>query len=294
MVEKLRLMAVHAHPDDESSKGAATMARYVAEGHEVMVVTCTGGEAGSILNPKLADRADVLENMGEVRRAEMARAAEILGIQHRWLGFVDSGLPEGDPLPPLPEGCFALTPLEESVPPLVKVIREFRPHVIVTYDENGGYPHPDHIRCHEVSVAAWDAAGDPDMYPEAGEPWQPLKLYYSHGFSRAKLLAFHEAMIARGEESPYAEWLAGWDADKPDVIERVTTRVECADYFPVRDEALKAHATQIDPDSRWFAVPLEMQREVWPTEEYELARSLVDSTLPEDDLFAGVREKVTA
>ncbi|MEJ2855425.1 MULTISPECIES: mycothiol conjugate amidase Mca [unclassified Saccharothrix] len=294
MVEKLRLMAVHAHPDDESSKGAATMARYVAEGHEVMVVTCTGGEAGSILNPKLADRADVLENMGEVRRAEMARAAEILGIQHRWLGFVDSGLPEGDPLPPLPEGCFALTPLEESVPPLVAAIREFRPHVIVTYDENGGYPHPDHIRCHEVSVAAWDAAGDPDMYPEAGEPWQPLKLYYSHGFSRAKLLAFHEAMIERGEESPYAEWLAGWDADKPDVIERVTTRVECADYFPVRDEALKAHATQIDPDSRWFAVPLEMQREVWPTEEYELARSLVDSTLPEDDLFAGVREKVTA
>ncbi|MEU7529194.1 mycothiol conjugate amidase Mca [Saccharothrix sp. NPDC042600] len=294
MVEKLRLMAVHAHPDDESSKGAATMARYVAEGHEVMVVTCTGGEAGSILNPKLADRPDVLENMGEVRRAEMARAAEILGVQHRWLGFVDSGLPEGDPLPPLPEGCFALTPLEESVPPLVAVIREFRPHVIVTYDENGGYPHPDHIRCHEVSVAAWDAAGDPDRYPEAGEPWQPLKLYYSHGFSRAKLLAFHEALIEQGQESPYAEWLAGWDADRPDVIERVTTRVECAEYFPVRDEALKAHATQIDPDSRWFAVPLEMQRAVWPTEEYELARSLVDSTLPEDDLFAGVREKVTA
>ncbi|XVV04643.1 mycothiol conjugate amidase Mca [Actinosynnema sp. CA-248983] len=294
MVEKLRLMAVHAHPDDESSKGAATMARYVAEGHEVMVVTCTGGEAGSILNPKLADRPDVLDNMGEIRRAEMARAAEILGIQHRWLGFVDSGLPEGDPLPPLPDGCFALTPLEESVPPLVAVIREFRPHVIVTYDENGGYPHPDHIRCHEVSVAAWDAAGDPDMYPETGEPWQPLKLYYSHGFSRAKLLAFHEALLAEGQESPYAEWLSGWAADQPDVIERVTTRVECADYFPLRDEALKAHATQIDPDSRWFAVPLEMQRTVWPTEEYELARSLVDSTLPEDDLFAGVREKVTA
>ncbi|XVS65231.1 mycothiol conjugate amidase Mca [Actinosynnema sp. CA-299493] len=293
MVEKLRLMAVHAHPDDESSKGAATMARYVAEGHEVMVVTCTGGEAGSILNPAM-DRPDVLENIAEVRRAEMARAAEILGVQHRWLGFVDSGLPEGDPLPPLPEGCFALTPLEESTPPLVQVIREFRPHVIVTYDENGGYPHPDHIRCHEVSIAAFDAAGDPERHPELGEPWQPLKLYYSHGFSRAKLTAFHEALIAEGQESPYAEWLAGWDTDKPDVIERVTTRVECADFFPVRDEALKAHATQIDPESRWFAVPLEMQRSVWPTEEYELARSLVDSTVPEDDLFAGVRERVTA
>ncbi|MBB5807623.1 mycothiol S-conjugate amidase [Saccharothrix ecbatanensis] len=293
MVEKLRLMAVHAHPDDESSKGAATMARYVAEGHEVMVVTCTGGEAGSILNPAM-DRPEVLADMSGVRRAEMARAAEILGVQHRWLGFVDSGLPEGDPLPPLPEGCFALVPLEESTPPLVEVIREFRPHVIVTYDENGGYPHPDHIRCHEVSIAAFDAAGDPERYPDRGEPWQPLKLYYSHGFSRAKLTAFHEALIAEGEESPYAEWLAGWDKDKPDVIERVTTRVECADYFPVRDEALKAHATQIDPESRWFAVPLEMQRSVWPTEEYELARSLVDSTVPEDDLFAGVRERVSA
>jgi mycothiol S-conjugate amidase len=293
MVEKLRLMAVHAHPDDESSKGAATMARYVAEGHEVMVVTCTGGEAGSILNPAM-DRPDVLENMAEVRREEMARAAEILGVQHRWLGFVDSGLPEGDPLPPLPEGCFALVPMEESTPPLVQAIREFRPHVVITYDENGGYPHPDHIRCHEVSVAAFEAAGDPERYPEAGEPWQPLKLYYSHGFSRAKLETFHEALQSRGVESPYAEWLANWDANRPDVMERVTTRVECSEYFHVRDEALKAHATQIDPNSRWFIVPLELQREVWPTEEYELARSLVDSTLPEDDLFAGVREKVKA
>ncbi|ATE52475.1 MULTISPECIES: mycothiol conjugate amidase Mca [Actinosynnema] len=292
MGEKLRLMAVHAHPDDESSKGAATMAKYVAEGHEVMVVTCTGGEAGSILNPAM-DRPEVLANMGEIRRAEMARAAEILGIQHRWLGFVDSGLPEGDPLPPLPEGCFALVPLEESVPPLVEVIREFRPHVIVTYDENGGYPHPDHIRCHEVSIAAFDAAGDPDAHPELGEPWQPLKLYYSHGFSRAKLTAFHEAILAMGEESPYTEWLSGWNKDQPDVMERVTTQVECADYFPQRDAALLAHATQIDPASRWFAVPLELQRELWPTEEYELHRSLVDSTVPEDDLFAGIRERVT-
>ncbi len=133
MAEKLRLMAVHAHPDDESSKGAATMARYVAEGHEVMVVTCTGGEAGSILNPALEGRPEVLANLPEVRRAEMARAAKILGIQHRWLGFVDSGLPEGDPLPPLPEGCFALVPLEESTEALVRVVREFKPHVIVTY-----------------------------------------------------------------------------------------------------------------------------------------------------------------
>jgi mycothiol S-conjugate amidase len=293
MAEKLRLMAVHAHPDDESSKGAATMARYVAEGHDVMVVTCTGGEAGSILNPAM-DRPEVLENMAEIRREEMARAAEILGVQHRWLGFVDSGLPEGDPLPPLPEGCFALVPLEESTKPLVQVMREFRPHVVVTYDENGGYPHPDHIRCHEVSVAAFEASGDPERFPDAGEPWQPLKLYYSHGFSRKKLQTFHDAFLALGQESPYEEWLNGWDPSRPDVMERVTTRIECSDYFEVRDEALKAHATQIDPTSRWFLVPMDMQRELWRTEEYELARSLVDSTVPEDDLFAGVHEKVDA
>ncbi|WP_181777467.1 mycothiol conjugate amidase Mca [Amycolatopsis pittospori] len=288
---RLRLMAVHAHPDDESSKGAATLARYVAEGHEVIVVTCTGGEAGSVLNPAM-DRPDVLANMTEIRREEMARAAKILGVEHTWLGFIDSGLPEGDPLPPLPEGSFAVIPLEESTRALVKVIREFRPHVIVTYDENGGYPHPDHIRTHEISVAAFDAAGDSASYPDAGEPWQPQKLYYVHGFSRARMTIFHEALIARGLESPYEEWLKSWDPEKADIMERVTTRVECGDYFEQRDEALKAHATQIDPNSRWFAVPRDLQREVWPTEEYELVRSLVDSTLPEDDLFAGIKEKV--
>jgi mycothiol S-conjugate amidase len=222
----------------------------------------------------------------------MAKAARILGVQHRWLGFVDSGLPEGDPKPPLPDGCFALVPLEESTEALVRLVRDFRPHVLVTYDETGGYPHPDHIRTHEVSVAAFDAAGDPERFTEAGAPWQPLKLYYSHGFSRGKLMAFHNAMLARGLESPYDEWLKRWDDDGTDVLDRVTTRVECADYFPIRNQALLAHATQIDPNSRWFAVTDEIQREVWPTEEYELARSLVDTTLPEEDLFAGVREKV--
>ncbi|WP_183651195.1 mycothiol conjugate amidase Mca [Prauserella isguenensis] len=284
-------MAVHAHPDDESSKGAATMARYVAEGADVMVVTCTGGEAGDVLNPAM-DRPEVHEHMDEIRREEMATAAKILGVQHRWLGFVDSGLPEGDPLPPLPEGCFARVPLEEPTEALVRVMREFRPHVVITYDENGGYPHPDHIRTHEVSMAAFDAAADPDRFPDAGEPWQASKVYYVHGFSRARITAFHEALLEAGQESPWAEWLERWDPDKPDIMERVTTQVPCSEYFEQRDDALRAHATQIDPTSRWFAVPLETQRRLWPTEEYELARSLVDSTVPEDDLFAGVREKV--
>ena len=287
----LRLMTVHAHPDDESSKGAASSARYVIEGHEVMVVTCTGGEAGSILNPAM-DRPEVLADMHNVRRGEMARAAQILGVQHRWLGFVDSGLPEGDPKPPLPEGCFALVDVEEATAPLVALIREFRPHVVVTYDENGGYPHPDHIKTHVVSMAAFDAAADPDRFPGAGDPWQPLKLYYSHGFSKSRILAFDMALKERGLESPYEEWLANWPDDRADPGVRVTTRVECADYFDVRDRALLAHETQIDPTSRWFLVPLDIQRAIWPTEDYELVRSLVDTPDPEDDLFAGVDERV--
>ena len=287
--ERPRLMTVHAHPDDESSKGAATTARYAAEGHDVMVVTCTGGEAGSILNPAM-DRPEVAENLSEVRRGEMARAAEILGVEHHWLGFVDSGLPEGDPKPPLPEGCFALGDLEEQAEALVRVIREFRPHVLVTYDENGGYPHPDHIRTHEVSMVAWDAAGDPERFPEAGTPWQPLKLYYGHGFSRARIVAFHEAMQEAGKESPYGEWLENWRTDRPDPGLRVTTKVPCSDYFGKRDDALRAHATQIDPTSRWFFTPVEMQAKVWPTEDYELVTSLVPTTTPEDDLFAGIEE----
>ncbi len=296
MAEELRLLAVHAHPDDESSKGAATMARYVAEGARVMVATCTGGERGDVLNPALKGDPDLLRDMAEFRRREMARAVAELGVEHTWLGFVDSGLPEGDPLPPLPEGCFALEPLETAAEPLVRLVREFRPHVITTYDENGGYPHPDHIMCHKVSVEAFEAAADPDRYPGAGNPWQPLKLYYDRGFSRGKIMAFHEAMLAEGRESPFAEWLERWDTADAEAEPRpepvVTTRIECADWFPVRDRALLAHATQIDPQGWFFSIPMELQRRVWPTEEFQLVRSLVESPLPEDDLFAGVRERV--
>jgi mycothiol S-conjugate amidase len=289
--ERLRLMAVHAHPDDESSKGAATMCRYVAEGVDVLVVTCTGGERGSVLNPKL-DLPEIRENITEIRKAEMDRAREILGVRQEWLGFVDSGLPEGDPLPPLPEGCFGLVDPISGAEPLVALIREFRPHVVLTYDEEGGYPHPDHIMCHNVSVVAFDAAGDPDRYPGTGEPWQPLKLYYHMSFSKQRLTALHEAMLAAKLESPYGEWLAKWDdaADRRDRGPRITTRVPCGEYFHLRDEALRAHATQVDPDGFWFRVPMEVQQAAWPTEDYELARSLVDTSVPEDDLFAGVRE----
>jgi mycothiol S-conjugate amidase len=287
----LRLMCVHAHPDDESSKGAATMARYASQGVDVLVVTLTDGSRGSVLNPAM-DRPEILADITRVRAAEMDRAREILGVRQVFLGFVDSGLPEGDPPPPLPDGCFAAGDLEEQTRALVEVVRRERPHVMTTYDENGGYPHPDHIRCHEVSMAAFEAAGDPDRFPDAGEPWQPLKLYYNTTFHKARLLALHEAMLERSIESPYGEWLAGWE-DKPEDAGRVTTSVPCAEFFAVRDQALIAHATQVDPNGRWFACPLDLQRQVWPTEDFQLARSLVDTELPEDDLFAGVREKAS-
>ncbi|WP_042376630.1 mycothiol conjugate amidase Mca [Streptacidiphilus melanogenes] len=292
MTEQLRLMAVHAHPDDESSKGAATMAMYVSRGVDVLVATCTGGERGSVLNPKLQGDPWIEENIHEVRAKEMDAAREILGVKQAWLGFVDSGLPEGDPLPPLPEGCFALQPVEEAAGALVRLIREFRPHVITTYDENGGYPHPDHIMTHKITMLAFDKAGDPDAYPEAGEPWQPLKVYYNQGISLERIKALDAAMNARGLESPYKEWIARWEESdrKP---REITTRVPCGDFFEIRDKALIAHATQIDPDGPWFRVPMEIQREVWPTEDYELARSLVDSSIPEADLFEGIAAKIS-
>jgi mycothiol S-conjugate amidase len=292
-------MAVHAHPDDESSKGAATMARYVWEGADVLVCTMTGGERGDILNPAM-ERPEVKANLASIRREEMARAREILGVEQKFMGFVDSGLPEGDPKPPLPDGSFAVTPLEVAAKPLVQAVREFRPHVILTYDENGGYPHPDHVMTHKVAVEAFEAAADPDKYPQVAgaEPWQPLKLYYFVSFHQEKYVALHEEMLRRDIDSPYTKIFEEREERRRKRAEagfrelEITTRINAADYFEIRDQALLAHATQIDPKSSWFACPLDIQRAAWPTEDYHLARSLVDTELPEDDLFAGVRESV--
>ncbi|MCC3272906.1 mycothiol conjugate amidase Mca [Arthrobacter zhangbolii] len=292
---ELRLLAVHAHPDDEASKGAAMMAAYAAAGVDVMVATCTGGEQGSILNPGAADDPAGKRDLAGLRRREMEAARAALGIRHRWLGFADSGLPEGDPLPELPFGCFALQPLERAAAPLVKLVREFRPHVIVSYDENGGYPHPDHIMAHKVAVEAFSAAGDPERYKGTGEAWEPLKLYYDRAFNPERFRALHVALEAAGLQSPYAERLAAWqEADTeghqpPAPLHPTTTQVECGDFFEARDEALRSHRTQVDPEGFFFAVSPQMQREVWPWEDYSLIESRVETVLPETDLFAGIR-----
>ena len=287
----LRLMAVHAHPDDEASKGAATTARYVQEGVEVMVVTCTGGERGDVLNEVVQEEVET-HGLAEVRRREMAESARILGVQHAWLGFEDSGYPQGDPLPPLPKGCFAALPLDQVAPGLVSLIRQFRPQVLTTYDERGGYPHPDHVQCHRVSMAAVKLAADPLAFPEVETPWQVLKVYYNQQFTKPRVQALHLAMIDADLESPYHDWLSDW---KDEPRNRVTTRVHVAPWFPVRDAALRAHRSQISEDSSWFGVPLELQEQVWPTEDFELAYcapTVAVSLTPgqvEDDLFAGLR-----
>lgn len=279
-------MAVHAHPDDESSKGAATTAKYRAEGVEVMVVTCTGGERGDVLNP--AVRSEVAERgIQAVRRDEMAAAAAILDVQHVWLGFADSGFPKD--LADVPPESFAGIDISDAVAPLVALIRKFRPQVVTTYDENGGYPHPDHIRTHEVTMAAVDAAADPQQYPDAGDDiWVVSKVYYNQQFTKRRVEALHLAMIDADLESPYHDWLSHWQ-DKPDDLHRVTTSIPAAEYFGVRDDALLAHRTQIDPEGQWFAVPRDIECTIWPTEDFQLARSVVDTAIPEDDLFSGLR-----
>lgn len=282
MTQPLRLLAVHAHPDDEASKGAATVAKYVDEGVEVLIVTATGGERGDLLNQNLQLPPDF--NLAEIRKQEMAAAIAILGAQHSWLGFVDSGFPEGDPKPPLPIGCFADLELAIAAAPLVEIFRKFKPQVVTTYDENGGYPHPDHIRTHEITMYAYHKAMDPEYLSDL-PIWQVPKIYYHQTFSYQRVTALHQALVERGMESPYAQWLAGWE----DMADSITTKVECANYFEQRDLALKAHATQVDPAGMWFAMPREIEREIWPTEDYQLAISNVEVVLPEADLFEGLR-----
>jgi len=286
----LRLLAVHAHPDDESSKGAATYAYYRSLGAEVMVVSCTGGERGDIQNDSLVASAMADRDMGGLRRIEMARAQATMGIQHRWLGYMDSGLPEnGEALQPQ---SFAMIPLEISGVPLVKVIREFRPHVVVTYDENGGYPHPDHIRTHAVAMWAIAAAADPAQLPEWGDAWQVQKVYYDRIINPERFTAVYEAILEAQPQHPLLpalEEMRGWMGDR--VSPTVTSRVPVADFFDVRDEALRAHSSQVPHDSPFFFWPNEIQRAAWPTEDFELASSLVDTTLPESDLFAGITDE---
>jgi mycothiol S-conjugate amidase len=290
------LLSVHAHPDDEASKGAPTVARYHAEGVRTVLVCCTGGEEGDLQNPALREPGQPFHGLTpeqerelviQMRPAELAASVAVIGFDEVvMLGYRDSGMPETH-TNEHPD-CFHQADLDEATEKLVEVIRRERPQVILTYgDDQRGYPHPDHLRVHDISVLAFDRAGDPEWYPDAGPPFQPLKLYYS-AWSKARIVAVHEALIAKVGESPFDEkWL-----DRPDTDHRITTRLDVGPFMFARSGALRAHATQVDPAAGfWFGLEDHELAEVYPWEDWILARSLV-GPIPEGDderdLFAGI------
>jgi len=277
-------MTIHAHPDDESSKGAGSVALYSDAGVKATLVCCTGGEEGDILNPAM-DLPEVRENIGAVRREELAKAAKIIGYRDvHYLGYRDSGMPESE-ANNNPE-CFANAPLDEAVERLVRLIREEKPHVIVTYpDDQQGYQHPDHLKVFDISIPAWEAAGDPTKFLQSGDPWTPLKLYYTT-WSRARIEALH-AMFKKLElESPFNDaWF-----DRPSQDHRITTKINVSDHSQRRTDALLAHATQVDPESPfWFGLPSDKSAEAYPWDDYILAFNRAGPIGEEKDLFEGIR-----
>ncbi len=300
MADEWTIMTVHAHPDDEASKGAPTLAKYHAAGARTVLVCCTGGEEGDLQNPTLREPGRPFHDLTpeqekelvvSMRADELAKSAEVIGFSEVvMLGYRDSGM--ADSPPNEHPDCFHQADLDEATGRLVAVIRRTRPQVIITYnDDQAGYPHPDHLRVHDISVLAFDRAGDPEWYPEAGAPFQPLKLYYTT-WSRRRVVAIHEGLLKHKGESPFDEaWF-----ERPDTDHRVTTRVPIGDFLWARTGSLLAHATQVDPTAAfWFGLSDEQLAEAYPWEDWILARSLVgeipdpaNGDEPEHDLFAGI------
>ncbi len=300
MSDRPTLLSVHAHPDDEASKGAPTIAKYHAEGVRTVLVCCTGGEEGDLQNPLLREPGQPFHGLTpeqerelvvRMRPAELAASVAVIGFDEVvMLGYRDSGMPDS-PSNSHPD-CFHRADLDEATRKLVEVIRRERPQVVMTYgDDQRGYPHPDHLRVHDISVLAFDRAGDAAWYPDAGEPYQPVKLYYS-AWSKARILAIHEALLAKRGESPFDDkWF-----DRPDTDHRITTRIDVSEYMWARSGALQAHATQVDPSAGfWFGLDDDELAATYPWEDWILARSLV-GPIPEGDderdLFAGVGVRV--
>lgn len=278
-----RLLALHAHPDDESSKGAATVAKYVDAGVRAVLVTATGGEAGDILNPAM-DRPEIVSNLAAVRRGELTEAAAIIGYgEVILLGYRDSGMP-GSEDNARPE-AFANADDEEVLGRLVEIVRRERPHVLFGYDSHERYPHPDHLAVYRHGMELFTAAADPARFPGAGEPWAISKLY-APVFTVRRLTALHQAMIELGEESPYGEWIDRLDPDG-DVGKRLTAIEVSATLSRGRD-ALRAHRTQVDPDGSWFQIPDDLVLATYPYEDLELLASRVPVEVVETSIFEGI------
>jgi N-acetyl-1-D-myo-inositol-2-amino-2-deoxy-alpha-D-glucopyranoside deacetylase len=306
---RFTLMPVHAHPDDEVIGTGGVMARAVRDGHRVVLVTCTRGELGQIVVPEL-DTPENHRRLGEIRMGELEDAMAELGVEE-WenLGYRDSGM-MGTPGNRDPRS-FWQAPLDEAARRLVWLVRRHRPHVLVTYNDFGGYGHPDHIRAHQVTVAAFERAGDPAWYPEQlapahggtepGEddlaPWQPLKLY-ELAIPASARRAMEEALARLGRRSPWSPpedaspaVLAEYEARLDRLLvpdEAITTWVDVSAVLDAKYRALRRHVTQIGDDNPFLALGLEGWRQSWIREAFILRRSFVTTHLPEDDLFAGL------
>ncbi|WP_282202459.1 N-acetyl-1-D-myo-inositol-2-amino-2-deoxy-alpha-D-glucopyranoside deacetylase [Kitasatospora fiedleri] len=282
------LLLVHAHPDDESINNGSTMARYAAEGVRVTLVTCTLGEGGEVIPPELAHLEQGRDNaLGAHRIGELAAAMRALGVtDHRFLGgpgrWRDSGMmgvaDNDDP------SCFWRADVDEAAGLLAGVVREVRPQVLVTYDENGGYGHPDHIQAHRVALRGYELAADPDFRPELGAPWRIAKVYYN----RVPRSVIEAALAETAAEAPFegtapVEQIPGVVDDKV-----VTTVLDNAAHAGAKAAAMRAHATQITVDGRHFALSNGLGQPLLATEYYELVRGAPGLGDPETDLFAGV------
>lgn len=282
----LTLLCVHPHPDDESIACGGVLARYRDEGVATHVVTCTGGEAGdNLAGIDLGDHDLVWH-----RQQEMADAVAALGLtSHTWLGFRDSGM-AGTDANAHPD-AFANVDLYEAAGRLARIVRDLRPHVVVSDDEHGTYGHPDHVRAHRVTDRALAMAADA-WWDTGQDPWQVPKRYV-HTLSRGRMWRVHTLLREQGLASPFGEAdLSGPDAlpfGSPD--EDVTARIDVVDWLPDKQAAMRAHRSQIADDSFFFNVPDEWAAEGFGVEEFVLLAGVPapgDDGL-EDDLFAGVR-----
>lgn len=285
-----RLLLVHAHPDDESINNGATMAKYAAEGAHVTLVTCTLGEEGEVIPAALAHlAADRDDTLGTHRTGELAAAMEVLGVRdHRFLGgpgrYRDSGM-MGAPQNDRPD-CFWQAGLDEAASHLVAVIREIRPQVLVAYDTNGGYGHPDHIQAHRVAMRAAELAAEPAYRPDLGDPHEVAKVYWNC-VPRSALEEGFARLRAAGEKSPFLG-VATAD-DVPGVVDdaEISAVIDGTAYADAKTAAMRAHATQIAVDVPFFALSNDLGQPLFVREHYRLVKGEPGAER-EDDLFAGV------
>lgn len=278
------LLAIHAHPDDESSKGAATVARYVDAGVRAVLVTATGGEAGDILNPAM-DRPEIVADLPAVRSAELDEAARIIGYEKVVrLGYRDSGMPES-PDNARPD-AFCNQDHEVVLERLVRIARQFRPDVLLGYDAHEFYPHPDHLYVHRLSLDLFAASAEADRFPDAGDPWR-IGALYAPVFSGERLETLHRTMLERTGSSPFAGWVERIAGRRTDPRQRIT-KVDVTGFVERGRDALRAHRTQIDPAGFWFQVPTALVEEVYPWEDFELLGATVDVSDDGSDLFDGI------